>query len=288
MSIYSDQLKAHLARYKREHLQIATDGLWRSKQRPYRHILPEALQHLNVLETIRDEFWAYHDSNRATLGLHTDFHHLNSSQAFAFNLFFPWVNTPSARQHLLAALGLGGEEIVCWYFEHMPDQAERTTVDLYFELASHRRVLIEVKLTEEHFGGIVPKVAHRTKLESTYRSRLAGKAKPESLQEDVFFLNYQLFRNLSHLDISKADRLILVLPRANDFTWQQAGAFLQHLESSAEAAVQVIAVEDLWVTLAAGAPDVSPLLSQHMHLLQAKYLLGSPRLTPVAGDEGLA
>jgi hypothetical protein len=157
MSIFAHQMKAHLARYKRDHLNVEVDGLWRRNQRSYEHILPQELLRLNVLESIRDAFWSYHDANSATLALHTDFHHLNSSQAFAFNLFFPWANTASARDHLLSVLGLGGERIARWAFEHMPDPAERTTVDLYLDLVSGRQVLIEVKLTEEHFGGIVPK-----------------------------------------------------------------------------------------------------------------------------------
>jgi hypothetical protein len=276
MSIFADHMKAHLARYKREHLQVDADGMWRGNQRRYTHILPEEFLRLNVLESIRDEFWSYHDANRDTLALHTDFHHLNSSQAFAFNLFFPWTNAASAQGHLLTALGLAGERVVQWAFEHMPDPAERTTVDLHLGLASGRQVLIEVKLTEEHFGGIVPKTSHRTKLENTYRSRLSGKAKPESMGEATFFLNYQLFRNLSHLEVHRGDRFILVLPRANEFTWQQAEAFHDHLEPSARAAVHVVAVEDLCAALADRAPDVSSELAWHMDLFQAKYLLQRP------------
>jgi hypothetical protein len=109
-----------------------------------------------------------------------------------------------------------------------------------------------------------------------YRSRLLGKAKSQSLEESIFFLNYQLFRNLSHLKLDRDDILILVLPRANEFTWQQAGAFRDHLEPSAQASVQVLAVEDLCGMLAERAPQVSVELGQHMELFQAKYLLPRP------------
>lgn len=273
MAKFSEEMKAHLACYKRLHLGVMEEGLWRNNQRSYAHILPESVQRLNILETIRDDFWAYAEVNNATLPLHTDFHHLNSSQAFAFNLFFPWLSKDTTRIHLLAALGLETEEIVQWYFEHIPDPAERTTFDIYAQLASDRRVLIEVKLTEQNFGSVVPTAEHRDKLQKTYKHRLAGKVKPESLEEAVFFLNYQLFRNASHLDIDRGDRLCLVVPRANEFTWQQGEQFLNYLEPPTRNAVRLIAVEDLASALTERAASESSRLGEHMNLLRAKYLV---------------
>ncbi len=273
MTVFSDQMKAHLARYKREHLVVLEDGLWRSNQKAYPHILPESAHRLNILESIRDDFWEYFNHHSATLPLHTDFHHLNSSQAFAFNLFYPWASNDAAHGSLLSALGVEREEIVRWSFEAIPDPAERTTFDFYAELASGRRILIEVKLTEAHFGGTVPSQAHQNKLQETYRPRLAGKAIASGLEETVFFPNYQLFRNVSHLDISRGDCLCLVLPRANDFTWQQGVEFLNYLEAPAHSAVRLIAVEDLSATLSKFAPSVSQGLSEHMSMLKKKYLI---------------
>jgi len=273
MSTFSGQVKAHLARYKREHLGVLEDGIWRRNQRPYAHILPEARQRLNILETIRDRFWAYFEVNRATLSLHTDFHHLNSSQAFAFNLFFPWMDTDVVRGRLLSALGIPAEEVVGWHFEHIPCPAERTTFDFHAELASGRRVLVEVKLTEEHFGAVVPKAEHRNKLKTVYAPRLVGNVKPDRIEEALFFLNYQLFRNVSHLDVSRGDRLVLVLPRANQFTWLQGEVFRNHLEVPARDAVRLVAAEDLSAALTGHATGVSEELREHMELLRAKYAL---------------
>lgn len=268
-------MKEHLARYKREHLGVTEDGLWRGNQKPYVHILPEAVLDLNILETTRDEFWAYFKDHAATIALHTDFHHLNSSQAFAFNLFFPWLNTASAQGRLLSALGVEGEEIVSWNFEHIPDQAERTNFDLFAVLASGRRVLVEVKLTESHFGNVVPKPEHHKKFATVYQPRLAGKMKHETLEESVFFLNYQLFRNVSHLDVVRGDLLLLVLPRGNEFTWQQGEAFLEQLAPSVRDCVRLVSVEELVETLTEQATNVSPRMSEHMGLLRMKYSLNA-------------
>ena len=162
-----------------------------------------------------------------------------------------------------------------WSFEEIPDPAERTTFDFYAELASGRRVLIEVKLTETSFGTAIPDEAHRIKLQGTYRPRLSGKANPAGLEESAFFLNYQLFRNVSHVDIGHGDRLCLVLPRSNEFTWLQGERFMDYLEAPARDAVRMIAVEDLAVALSNAAPDVSEGLSEHMKLFKKKYLIDS-------------
>ncbi|MCE9567194.1 MAG: hypothetical protein K8U57_34765 [Planctomycetes bacterium] len=250
MSPYSARMKAHLSRYKRERLGIDEDGVWLNNGEAYPHILPERLARLNVIETIRSEFWRYFDAHSATLPLHKDFHHLNSSQAFAFNLLFPWMEADGLQGELFAALGLEPRVARTWTFEGMPDQAERTTFDLHVEFANDSRLLVEVKLTEEQFGGCVPAATHREKLRDTYAPRLASKVTSESLEEATFFLYYQLFRNVSHLDVDRGDVLVLLVPRANALTWQQAEIFRQrYLVEHVRKAVRMVAAEDFVVSL---------------------------------------
>jgi hypothetical protein len=249
MSLYGDRLKKHLANYKRDQLLIAEHGKWRGNNQPYDHILPESRQKENILPCMRDEFWAYFEKNRGRLSLHTDFHHLNSSQAFAFNLFFRWLNAFEKHAALLSALGVPEGAIDTWSFEDMPDQSELTVFDVRLLLADGRQVLVETKLTEEHFGIVNPKASHRVKRTEIYLKRLEGKANANMLTEEVFFLNYQLLRNLSHLELARGDRLVLLLPRANALTWQQALRFRDALPPAAAAAVSVLAVEDIVATL---------------------------------------
>lgn len=89
MTDYAHAMRDHLAEYKARHLPDAPDGIYRGNGRAYPHVLPEELLTHNILPSLREEFWEYFEANRRELALHTDFHHLNSSQAFAFNLFFP-------------------------------------------------------------------------------------------------------------------------------------------------------------------------------------------------------
>ena len=82
--MYSEKIKNHLSEVKFRKLTNSS-GQWRGKN--YTHILPKDQYKLNILEEIREDFWIYFTKNDITL--HTNFHHLNSSQAMCFNLFFP-------------------------------------------------------------------------------------------------------------------------------------------------------------------------------------------------------
>ena len=105
------------------------------------------------------------------------------------------------------------------------------------------------------------------------RKRLEGKVHADTLTEEAFFLNYQLLRNLSHLDLARGDRLVLLLPRANALTWQQALKFRDALLPSAMSAVSVLAVEDVVTSLSCSIarPEEVNLAAWHTELT-AKYL----------------
>lgn len=273
MSLYSDRLKEHLARYKRERLGVDGDGVWLNSGEAYPYILPQHLSRLNIIETIRSEFWRYFDAHRATLPLHKDFHHLNSSQAFAFNLLFPWMGSDRSQGELFAGLGLDPRAARAWAFEYMPDQAERTTFDLHAEFTGGSRVFVEVKLTEDKFGGQVPNDGHRDKLRDTYAPRLASKVTPDSLEEAAFFPHYQLLRNVSHLDPNRGDILVLLLPRANVLTWQQADLFRgRHLTDLVRESVRLVAAEDLVAALGREGTSARHRLQTHLELVCEKYL----------------
>jgi hypothetical protein len=271
---YGDRLKAHLATYKRRRLGVTENGKWRTADKEYEHILPEDLHRLNILEGFRGEFWDYFEANSRLLALHTDFHHLNSSQAFAFNLLFPFIGSAAESELLATALGSAGRSIVSSAFDHMPDLAERTTVDLHATLSDGARLVVEVKLTEKNFGQCIPGHEHRRKYREHYLPRLGRLAPPESLAEDNFFLNYQLFRNLTHLDVSRGDVLVLLLPRANAVTWGEGRRFMEEcLRDEVRASVRLVAVEDVVGQLRESLPRDAARLRSHLELLAEKYLL---------------
>src|SRR5437016_2505270 len=110
MHSYQEQPRHHLVTYKRDRLGITQSGTFRYRGREITraHILPRELRWLNVLESIRAEVRAYISANHR-LRLHRYFHHLNSSQAVALNLFYPFLAADaSASEALLTAVAGSG------------------------------------------------------------------------------------------------------------------------------------------------------------------------------------
>ena len=133
---YRDKLRRHLSEYKRLHLGIGTPGVFRYRGREvqYQHILPLANASANLFaeaEPSASAFLAAHPGKR-----HRYFHHLNSSQAFAFNLFFPYFSgEPEAASALLRAFGQKGV-LAGWEPEAVPAPDEETNVDAIWD--NHR------------------------------------------------------------------------------------------------------------------------------------------------------
>ncbi|MDH5202484.1 MAG: hypothetical protein OEW69_04420, partial [Nitrospirota bacterium] len=207
MDPYGTRLKQHLAIYKKTHLGIAEDGIWKKNGKRYNHILPEQLKSFNILETIRSEFWAFKRRN-PEIKLHADFHHLNSSQAMCFNLFFPFLGMPNYNvTHLLHAVNLPVAKLRSWSFERILDEAEGTNFDLCLEFESGGRTLFEVKLSESGFARATCDKRHKEKLEFIYRPALEGKVTPNCLEPAVFFKNYQLLRNVTYADVDAESKV---------------------------------------------------------------------------------
>jgi Restriction Endonuclease associating with ARP len=129
--------------------------------------LPQQKDQLNILASFRDEFWEWFRSQH--IQLHSDFHHLNSSQAFCFNLFFPLImENGQGLATLLAMLSVASPPGVGACFEFQPDPNEGTCVDFSLPLQSGARVNFEVKYTESEFGSAKADNSHLQKFKSIY------------------------------------------------------------------------------------------------------------------------
>ncbi len=265
---YRAALRDHLAKYKRDHLGVRKDGLWRRKKQPYPHILPELEQDKNILETIHDDFWDWFRRPK----LHRDFHHLNSSQAMGFNLFFPFLGAgPEPAAVLLKALGVTAESISSWEFERVPDAEEGTNFDLWLQLESGSQLFFELKLTESEFGTAKPNDRRRKKYDAVYRPRLEGRVASRWLEtEEEFFKRYQLLRNLWHLHADRNDRLFLVFPRANRKLAEKADGFHHGLKSDWGQCVTPVGLESLHQRLLEQAKG-DEFLEEHLASFSKKY-----------------
>jgi hypothetical protein len=241
---FNQRARTQLVEYKRNVLGVAEDGLWKGK--PYPHILPDKLNRLNILPSIRDQFGTQFPLREVQL--HRYFHHLNSSQALTFNLFYPAMSLLDS-DILLNRLGIDGDrEEFCFekVFDKQPDEPEKegTNFDCYIKLRSGAKVFFEIKYSEQGFGGCLDDDRHRRKLEQIYRKRLFTCVGGDCLEPAFFFKHYQLLRNISYLR-NPEDRLFLIFPKANEKLACVDGWLDKHLTPETRKQVEIVYLEEL-------------------------------------------
>lgn len=275
-SDYEKHLKAHLADYKRRHLGIEADGIWAKNSQAYPHILPSDSYAQNLLEPVRAGLLAFLEQPKS-IKRHTDFHHLNSSQAFALNLFFPYANDgePSGRT-MADAFGLP-DRLARVEFEVILDEEERTNVDAVLTSQGGVRTFCEVKLSESEFGSAKADARHRKKLEKIYAPHLQGIVNPSLLEEANFFRDYQILRNLWLLHGDATTRLAFLLPAANAPLVVQLERVLAGVTAQYRPRVHVIFVEQLLRRLQDDS-DAAQALRAHAQAVEEKYVPPAMRI----------
>lgn len=273
MNAYRDALQSHLADYKIRRLGITQQGIWKGRDgvlHTYGHILPDGLEYLNLLESIRAEMRAYL-AGHTEVKLHKDFKHLNSSQALAFNLFFPYFSAGGASARALSsALGLDMEvPREAWQFEEIQD--EKTNVDVVWESATGQKVYCEVKLSEAEFGKAKNDDTYLDRLCKIYRPRLTGLVSPDLLEANVFFEHYQLLRNISLLHNDSVSQLLILFPRANSTLIPQLERVLTGIQPSHRHRVHVAHLEDVIDSLCS-SESLPPELRFYASALREKYI----------------
>lgn len=204
---FADIAKAWLVRYRNEVMGVTEDGVWRGRRstvhrRP--HILPDASRAMNILEPYRSDYYA---TVHPRIKEHQFFAHLNSSQAFCINLFFPLM-AKAGLGAFLSYMGIDGGEVDASKFELEsalePASRHLTSFD-FFVSAQRARVFVECKYTEGKFGGAArdknDPTKHERKFEQVYRPLVErSRFIAEGCRDMAFFLgHYQIMRNLVHL-----------------------------------------------------------------------------------------
>jgi hypothetical protein len=271
---YQARLNEHLVQYKKSQPELATLApgtfLYHGSERPYDHILPLDEQWSNLLEPARTQARRYL-AKHPGVTLHRHFNHLNSSQAFTFNLFLPFFYYgPKGSSALLRALGQSGEATQ-WELERVPVPGEDTNIDVFWHSSIGLSTFCEVKLSEADFGSAPNDKAHQEKLTAVYFGPLAGRVEATMLEPATFFAHYQLLRNLWHIADFEDARLIFLLPKANERIWNDATTFRQRVSEPLRERVGVIAIEQVISSLCEDTlcPDS---LRQYAQMLQIKYI----------------
>lgn len=249
---YIERLRRHLADYRERELGVPA-GVWGTPPLEYGHILPRQHQQLNIVEPLRAKFWRAHAAH--PWKLHRFFHHLTSSQAFTFNLFFPlYPNLPPSFVETRRLLNLRGTDPVAVDFEVELSDGDGTNIDVLITDHEDRRTVIEVKLTEAAFGRARHDGRHLDKLDNIYAPLLRGRLADSVLEPAAFFRDYQLYRNLAQLRRGLDDRLLLLLPKARGRLWQFASEWCRRQElGTFSGHISLVAVEDLLVAMQADA-----------------------------------
>lgn len=209
---YKDEVKKHLSTYKLNRLGVVGNGKWKRNDVEYEHILPEEQKDMNLLEPYRSELANHIEEEN--IHLHQDFHHLTSSQAVCLNFFYPLMEEKQLSA-LLEILKLEDAEVEECGFEKIMTRAEGTNFDYYIKLASGKQLFFEIKYTEEGFGKATPADNYQIKYENLYKEGLTEKLKPGLEGYEVFMKNYQLMRNISYVDKTDENVLIILYPEGN-------------------------------------------------------------------------
>jgi len=247
---FKTEVLTHMGDYKRDILSIEENGKWWINKKENRyvthdHILPvidnenlrqqyseNNVRKLNLLSTYRNTCWAYLKKER--IKLHRFYHHLNSSQSMCVNFFYPFVVNDLLKNCIISVIqsqclekiAIETPNLMKIKFEYESELDKYngqypTNFDLCISDASVK-LLFEVKYTEDGFGRIdkQKKATYEEKYTKLYK-QLASKviAKKWNTCEN-FLENYQLMRNLVHIDDSTY--LIFLYPKFNATVNNQA------------------------------------------------------------------
>ncbi len=235
----------HLSDYKKNTMSSPYDkpGIWwinRTKdvKKYCPHILPlaegktKAIEQ-NLLPQYRADFMQ--STLRKGVKFHSYAHHLNSSQLMCINFFFPlWQE--GRLEDLLQVLQVFMEkdESIDYQsvgFEFQSDldydksSNRATTFDFRIPLrhqasgrdrSNSRELLFEIKYTENGFGGTTHDARHKELFENIYAPHAASVLKSTWQDMDTFLDNYQLCRNLIHLDDNGSKFVVVVYPEQNE------------------------------------------------------------------------
>ena len=262
---FNDTTKKHFSRYRKERLGVSEQGLW--KKTPYGHIRPKALRKLNIIETARREFWTYASKD---IKLRKYFHHLNSSQAMCFNLFFPALG----RSDLLAAvIGTQKDYTNESEFEFVPDRGEGSHFDFLVAIKHEAGIGVEVKYTETEFASAKPNRRRKKMLETIYRPRLIGKVHERFLEKESFFANYQLLRKISFIgERGGISRLVLLFPGNNEKLAGTEELLDEILVPEYRSLVSIRHLEVALATLFAPEFELAAIPRAHYEMFVEKYL----------------
>ncbi len=245
MDFLSAKVAKQMGKYKREYLGIIDNYMWNGVE--YEHILAQDLWDLNLLDPIRDDLKEFINNGNSGIRLHHKIHHMNSSQAMCLNLFFPLYKN-NELSIFAKCINVDVVDIQEFEYEKIMLPEEGTNFDAFMEDSCKKRIFIEAKYTENEFGKGNEK-SHKEKRDSIYKMMLKDVITEDVINSDLFYKNYQLFRNLSYVNYKVKDgyenHVCVVTTEKNTKIHDQYNAVLSNVASKYKSYIHFVTIEEL-------------------------------------------
>lgn len=189
-----------------------------------------------------------------------------------FNLFFPFLAKNNRHLQLLRGIFPTDTKIEAGGFEVIINPVEGTNFDFCLQ-TNRSKSLFELKLTESSFGAARPDKSHVQKFQRIYAPAMAGKFAPEFCSCDRFLQHYQIGRNVWNLATETDDKLIVVVPRANERLKGEIAAIEGCLSKQFKGRVVVRYLEEVVVSIENALPPDDRRLREHFRHFRQKYIL---------------
>ena len=150
---------------------------------------------------------------------------------------------------LLSSLGIIGFPAPGAAFEFKPHNVENTHFDFMLPLQSPGPVYFEVKYTEAGFGVAKPDSEHLWKFYNVYKPRLADRFEKSFCCYSLFLKNYQIMRNVWHLDRDKDDIVVFLFPKSNEELRRKEVIINSCALEPFRSRIKIIYIEDLVTAL---------------------------------------
>ena len=264
---YQARLQHHLFQYKEYHLGIRAKQYGSSLD-----ALPANLKELNILSGCRRPFRHMSQVN-PLLHLQADFHHLTSSQALCFNLFFPFLQQPDLWRHLLSVIDSDVEDVrrTAFDFSFGPGSAE--TFDFCLSSSSGRHLYFDVKLAENWFGPSFQSGICVETLTACLRHDIVGLVSGSLLKSPEVAGLIVLLKKLAYVAGIGDSRLICIYPWANLKLQQSMKTLQDSLYDSVRHKLRIVYLEDLIKQLLMAFRDKDSKINAHFENLRIKYVV---------------
>jgi len=229
---------------------------------------------LNILPEIRERFAAWSDTAEPAIPSQEGFHRLDSSQAMAINLLFPFMDESTARvdARILQCLGLPPILQYEGAFQKVLDEREGTRFDFYLEEAGGQKIFFNLKLAETTFGSCENNAEHRQIFDRECRTFLADRIDAEWLREETFWKHERILRHVAYLGRHPDSGLVFIYPKANERLTESDNVIKRIVSKSLAPRVAILYLEPL-LTRILKATEGDAALHTHFVEFGEKYLI---------------